>query len=97
MSYIRFIENIGAISGRKFVFSHDTNIGTQIMVYICHRTLAVPRSCDEYRSLFSTLYLSQGLKKPPITHIYDALLGPNLLLFYLESCLATGALLLFLS
>ena len=53
------------IGYRDKTFIPVTNIGTQKVVYICHRNSAAPRSCDIYRPLFSFLYLSQELNFYP--------------------------------
>ena len=83
------------IGYRRFVFGPGTNIGTQKMAYICHRTSDAPRSCDKYRPFFSFLYLSQGLNKSPIIHIQDYFSGPiyNIGQFFLPYIAIQGSFL----
>ena len=42
-----------------------TNIGTQKLVYICHRNEVQPSSCGIYGPIFEFLYLSQEQKFYP--------------------------------
>ena len=72
---------------QEFFLVPVINIGTQKMVYICHRTSAAPRSCDKYRPFFSFLYFSQGLEKTSYIPYIGAPFRPKPPIF----CLGKGA------